>query len=75
VWFRQSTKEAAEALGVSGWVRNLNDGRVEVMACGEDQGVLQLEAWLSLGPELATVADVESERVECRNQFGGFEVR
>lgn len=75
VWFRQSTKEAAEALGISGWVRNISDGRVEVMACGEEQGVLQLEAWLSLGPELATVADVESERVGCSDQFSGFEIR
>ncbi|WP_432473126.1 acylphosphatase [Amphritea sp. HPY] len=75
VWFRQSTKEAAEGCGVTGWVRNLSDGRVEVMACGEEPGLLQLEAWLSIGPELATVAEVVSEQVECGDRFSGFEIR
>ena len=53
----------------------LSDGRVEVMACGEEKGVRQLEAWLSIGPELATVAEVVSEPVSCDECFTGFEVR
>ncbi|MEH6577842.1 MAG: acylphosphatase [Amphritea sp.] len=75
VWFRQSTKDAAEANGVCGWAKNLPDGRVEVMACGEEKGVRQLEAWLSIGPELATVAEVLSEPVQCEECFTGFEIR
>lgn len=75
VWFRQSTKDTALANGLSGWVRNLPDGRVEGVACGDENGVLQLEAWLSIGPELATVAEVSSQPIECDECFSGFEIR
>lgn len=75
VWFRQSTQETARANGLTGWVRNLPDGRVEGIACGEEQGVLQLEAWLSIGPELASVAEVQSQPIECEEAFSGFEIR
>jgi len=75
VWFRQSTKDKADANGVTGWVRNLDDGRVEVMACGDESGVLQLEAWLSIGPELATVAEVTAQPVPCDECFNTFEIR
>lgn len=75
VWFRQSTMDAAVSQGLTGWVRNLPDGRVEVMACGDDKGLMQLEAWLSIGPELATVAEVVSERSETGESFAGFEIR
>ena len=72
VWFRQSTVETAVAHGLNGWVRNLDDGRVEVMAKGNEHGLLQLEAWLSIGPKLATVAEVKSERLENTEEFDGF---
>ena len=75
VWYRQSTKEQAIALGLVGWVRNLDDGRVEVMAAGQDKAVRQLEAWLSQGPELANVAEVQAKLVECPEKFECFEVR
>ena len=75
VWFRQSTREQAEFHNVRGWVRNLSDGRVEVMMVGEPNAVRQLEAWLSIGPELARVADVEVELVDTPEAFDGFEVR
>ncbi|WP_299201583.1 acylphosphatase [uncultured Amphritea sp.] len=75
VWFRQSTLEAAQAHGLTGWVRNLDDGRVEVMACGNEHGLMQLEAWLSLGPALASVAEVKSERAETAEAFDGFVIR
>ena len=75
VWYRQSTKEQAEFHGVNGWVRNLPDGRVEVMLVGEANAVRQLEAWLSVGPELARVADVEVQAVPSPESFESFEVR
>ncbi|WP_207062026.1 acylphosphatase [Motiliproteus sp. SC1-56] len=75
VWFRQSTKEQADGNGVDGWVRNLPDGRVEVMMSGDANAVRLLEAWLSQGPPLANVADVEVEEVEPDPALQGFEVR
>lgn len=74
VWFRQSTKEMADSLGLTGWVKNLDDGRVELIAQGEDQAVRQLEAWLNQGPELATVAEVASSLVSQSEQYETFSV-
>ena len=75
VWYRQSTKEQADTHGVNGWVKNLPDGRVEAMLVGEANAVRQLEAWLSIGPELANVADVEVELVEDTDPLSTFVVR
>lgn len=74
VWFRQSTLEEAQRQGLVGWVRNLSDGRVEVLMQGEEKAVRQVEAWLHRGPELATVAEVLSEQVEVSDEFEGFTV-
>ncbi len=59
VWFRESTREAAERFGVSGWVRNLPDGRVEVMAAGPPDAVDRLVQWCHHGPSKARVDAVE----------------
>lgn len=75
VWFRQSTKQQADSLGVQGWVKNLDDGRVEVWIQGEANAVRQLETWLSIGPELAAVADVEVTIEAISEVFEQFEVR
>ncbi|WP_299181558.1 acylphosphatase [uncultured Neptuniibacter sp.] len=75
VWYRQSAKEKAESLAIAGWVRNLEDGRVELIAAGEQLAVRQLEAWLSQGPELANVIDVSSSIIEKPDIPQLFEVR
>lgn len=75
VWFRQSTKEQADMLGLTGWVRNLDDGRVEVMVSGEDKAVYQLESWLAQGPPLSNVAEVSSEQLPEGEPFTAFEIR
>ncbi len=61
VFFRASTQQQAEQLSLTGYARNLADGRVEVIACGELSAVEKLEAWLSQGPELADVSTVVTE--------------
>lgn len=63
VWFRASTKEEAERLNLTGWVKNLPDGRVEVMACGKKEQVEQLWEWLQKGPRLAKVDKVDREEL------------
>ncbi len=59
VAFRYHTREVARSLGLRGWVRNLADGRVEVLACGPPERLAALERWLARGPELAAVGGVE----------------
>ncbi|KEI72435.1 acylphosphatase [Endozoicomonas elysicola] len=58
VWFRGSTQERARRLGISGWARNLPDGRVEVLMCGPLDAVEKLELWLHKGPPLAKVLNI-----------------
>ena len=59
VWFRASAKREADRLGVTGHARNLADGSVEVLACGDAAAVATLIAWLHDGPPQAQVAKVE----------------
>lgn len=58
VFFRASTREQAEALGLGGYARNLPDGRVEVLAVGDDPALDALARWLHAGPPMARVDGV-----------------
>ncbi len=72
VWFRASTQDKAKELGLTGWARNLPDGRVEVIACGDKDKVDQLHEWLKHGPELARVSEVIREEIAWQehDRFG-----
>jgi acylphosphatase len=59
VWFRESTRERASALGLTGWVRNLRDGRVEALFEGEREAVDAALDFVREGPRLARVVSVE----------------
>lgn len=61
VGFRAATRAEARQLGLNGAVRNLRDGRVEVLACGPLDALARLEAWLWRGPPFARVDAVEVE--------------
>lgn len=61
VFFRASTQTAARDLGLGGYARNLSDGTVEVLACGELPALARLERWLQDGPPMAQVDKVVSE--------------
>lgn len=58
VGFRQCTDEQAQRLELNGWVRNLADGRVEVLIEGEEQVARELADWLASGPKAARVTEV-----------------
>jgi len=75
VFFRAGTEEAARRLGLTGWVRNLRDGRVELIACGDEENLAQLETWLRRGPTGARVAAVTSSVVTPEEGFDDFRVR
>jgi len=75
VFFRVSTADEGNRLGLSGTVRNLPDGRVEVFAAGIQQLLEQFESWLSVGPERAVVDSVEVEDAAPETvAAGGFSV-
>jgi acylphosphatase len=59
VFFRASCRRAAEELGVSGWIRNREDGAVEAVFEGERSAVEAMVGWMSRGPEQARVTDVQ----------------
>jgi acylphosphatase len=76
VFFRAYTEEEALRCGVNGWVRNLPDRSVEVLASGEADRVDRLVAWLSIGPPLAQVSRVQVEELEKPDEtLRGFEIR
>ena len=74
VSFRQATAAQAERLDLDGWVRNLADGRVEVLFEGEEAAVNELASWLQQGPEAAEVTTLELQE-QALQGVAGFIVR
>ncbi len=70
VWYRESMRQEAERLGVSGWVRNRRDGSVEAMLQGEEDKVQALIAWAWRGPPAAEVRAIEI--TEGAGSYSGF---
>lgn len=75
VFFRATTEEMASILGLKGWVRNTEDGRVEVMVEGEKEKVEKLIEWLHKGPPLAKVENVNVNWQEYKGEFKSFEIK
>jgi acylphosphatase len=74
VFFRHETRQRARAEGLSGWVRNVPDGRVEAVFEGPDESVEELVRWCHRGPDGADVGEVEVRR-EDPEGIHGFDVR
>ncbi len=74
VYFRQTTAEQAARLELAGWVRNLDDGRVEVLFEGQEEAVREFATWLQQGPEQAEVATLELYEQPLQG-IAGFLVR
>ena len=75
VFFRSNTKTIADNLGIGGWVRNLPDGRVEVIAEGEKDRVDRFIEFLKKGPTPARVDNVEIETQDYKGEFQDFSIR
>jgi acylphosphatase len=75
VSFRYYTRQMAEQLGLSGWVRNLADGRVEALFEGEESAVEQMLAWCREGPSAASVEAVEVDRRSASGAHQGFMIQ
>ena len=75
VSFRSSTRTHAKMKGVSGWIRNLSDGRVESIMEGDKESVESLIEFCKQGPKGSNVDDIRIEWEKPRGDFGGFDIR
>lgn len=75
VFYRANTRDEARRLGLTGWVRNLPDGRVEAVAEGEEEKLKRLIDWCHKGPPGAVVRGVEVHWEDFRGEFTDFEIR
>jgi acylphosphatase len=75
VFYRDSTRQKAEELGITGWVKNLPDGRVEAVFEGPAERVREMVGWCEEGPQNASVEDVDTDFENTGGDLDGFEVR
>jgi len=73
VGFREYLRREAERLGITGWVRNRQDGTVEAVVHGWPDDVAQVLAWMRRGPPAARVTDVQVS--DAAGEFETFEHR
>ncbi len=73
VGFRYHTCHQGLKFGLTGYAKNLMDGSVEVVVCGNEQKVTEMAAWLEQGPQTATVDSVVSEPMSFK-PFRGFKI-
>lgn len=74
VFFRDNTRKRAEAIGLKGWVKNLNDGRVEIVVEGSGKNLEGFIKWAEKGPLLARVDALEVKKEEYKEEFDSFEI-
>lgn len=72
VFYRQSTQKKALELEIKGWIKNLEDGSVEIMA--EGNKIPEFVSWCHKGPTLAKVDSIRREEIELKLN-DGFEIR
>ena len=75
VWFRASTKEKADQLGITGWVRNTSDGDVEALFEGDEKIIQEMLDWCHQGPQYARVENVKITKQTPSNGFSGFSIK
>ena len=74
VSFRAATAEQANALRLSGWVKNLTSGAVELEAQGSVENINQLLTWLHQGPPAANVTDITSQELPLQTEETRFRI-
>ena len=75
VFFRRAAAEQARLLGITGWVRNLPDGAVELVGEGKRRNLELMLAWAHTGPPYARVDAAQAQWGQCQDEFLQFEVR
>ena len=72
VFFRAATRRTATNLNLTGWVRNMDDGRVEAVFEGEDYDIEKMIAWCKVGPPLSRVENVTTTEEQHTGSFQDF---
>ena len=67
VFYRASAKEKAERLNITGWIRNTEEGNVEMVASGTIETLQQFVAWCKQGPRSASVTTIETKELEHKD--------
>lgn len=75
VFFRENTRQKADELGILGWVRNLPDGRVEIVIEGEKQKVEKMIKWIEKGYKFAKVEKIDIKLEKFNGEFQNFKIR
>ncbi|HIG97956.1 TPA: acylphosphatase [Candidatus Woesearchaeota archaeon] len=75
VFYREFTRREAEPLGVTGFVRNLKDGTVEITAEGEERQLKEFEKKFRKGPLMAFITGVDVKEEPATGEFEGFDIR
>lgn len=72
VFFRAEAQREAEKLGITGWVRNTDDGSVEILAEGEKAILESFLGWCKKGPERAEIRNIEVKQKDAEEEYGKF---
>jgi acylphosphatase len=72
VGYRESMRMVAQALNVTGWVRNRADGSVEALVQGDEPSIERIIAWSHNGPPGASVTWVEPKLIEAQQEYMAF---
>jgi acylphosphatase len=75
VFFRAQTQRSAVGFNLTGWVRNIADGRVEAVFEGDDANVDKMLAWCHIGPPAARVEEVLTEEEPYTGEFRNFNIK
>jgi len=75
VLYRRGAQKKAQELGITGFAHNLADGRVELMAEGDKEGIEQLMKWCKEGTPMAKVDRLDSQFEDYKGEFADFEIR
>ena len=74
VFYRDTMRRVAQSLGLTGWVKNLPDGRVEAVVEGEEEKVERLISWCHEGPPAAQVSKVDLSREPYAGEYSVFNI-
>ena len=75
VWFRASTQEKAEQLGLTGWVKNTHNGAVEAVFEGDEGSIQEMIRWCRKGPPLAEVTNLHIKKQTPSHNFDQFSIK